>query len=91
MKFKLSLLSLILFISCNNTYSLTTENRDSLFAFNSPEMNKKYPFKAAVGTFGLNLGVWAFDRYVMNEDFAKITISQSGNLNIFRDPVSVFL
>lgn len=75
MKFKLSLLSLILFISCNNTYSLTTENRDSLFAFNSPEMNKKYPFKAAVETFGLNLGVWAFDRYVMNEDFAKITIN----------------
>ena len=22
----------------------------------------------------MNVGVWAFDRYVMNEDFAKISI-----------------
>ena len=27
---------------------------------------------AGAKVFGLNMGVWAFDRYVMNEDFAKI-------------------
>ena len=35
---------------------------------------KKHPWRAAAETFGMNVGVWAFDRYVMNEDFAKISI-----------------
>ena len=35
----------------------------------------KHPWRAAIETFGLNVGVWAFDRYVMQEDFAKISLS----------------
>lgn len=30
------------------------------------------PWKAAVQTVGINMGVWAFDRFLLNEDFAKI-------------------
>lgn len=32
----------------------------------------KHPWRAATKVFGLNMGVWAFDRYVLNEDFARI-------------------
>ena len=33
----------------------------------------KHPWRAAIETVGLNVGVWAFDRFVMQEDFAKIS------------------
>ncbi len=33
----------------------------------------KHPWRAAAEVFGINAGVWAFDRYVLNEDFAKIS------------------
>ena len=39
----------------------------------------KRPWRAAIETFGLNVGVWAFDRYVMQEDFAKISLSTIKN------------
>lgn len=48
-------------------------SRDSLFAFNDPSRQKKHYGKAILGTVGMNVGVWAFDRYIMNEDFAKIS------------------
>lgn len=32
----------------------------------------KKPLKAAFETVGLNIGVWAFDRYALNGDFARI-------------------
>ena len=35
---------------------------------------KKHPWIAALEVFGINAGVWAFDSYVMNEEFAKISI-----------------
>jgi hypothetical protein len=35
----------------------------------------KRPWNAAVQTFGINAGVWAFDRYILNADFAKISIN----------------
>ncbi len=41
----------------------------------TPHMQKKYPWRAAAESVGMNVGVWAFDRYVMNEDFAKISIN----------------
>ena len=47
----------------------------SIYTFTDPHMQKKYPWRAAAETFGMNVGVWAFDRYVMNEDFAKISIN----------------
>ena len=46
----------------------------SIYAFDNPVNQKKHPWKAAVEAFGINAGVWAFDRYVMNADFAKISI-----------------
>lgn len=36
---------------------------------------KKNGLKAASMVFGLNMGVWAFDCYIMNEDFARIGIN----------------
>ena len=48
---------------------------DSIYTFTDPHMQKKYPWRAAAETVGMNVGVWAFDRYVMNEDFAKISIN----------------
>lgn len=30
------------------------------------------PWRAAAEVFGLNMAVWAFDRYMLNEDFARI-------------------
>lgn len=53
----------------------TLHHPDSIYAFNDPRMQKKYPWRAAAETFGVNLGVWAFDRYILNEDFAKISIN----------------
>lgn len=49
---------------------------DSIYTFTDPHMQKKYPWRAAAETVGMNVGVWAFDRYVMNEDFAKIQYQQ---------------
>ena len=34
--------------------------------------NKKNGWAAAGQIFGLNMGIWAFDRYVANDDFARI-------------------
>lgn len=44
-----------------------------LYAFNDPAAKLKRPWKAAIETFGINVFVNAFDRYAMNEDFAKIS------------------
>ncbi|MDR0712718.1 MAG: DUF3943 domain-containing protein [Bacteroidales bacterium] len=35
--------------------------------------------KAAVETAGINVGIWAFNRYLMREDFAKINFKTMGN------------
>ena len=32
---------------------------------------KKYPWRAAAETVGMNVGVWAFDRYVMKRRFCE--------------------
>lgn len=36
---------------------------------------KKKWFQAAATTFGLNMGVWAFDRYIQKGDFAYISLN----------------
>ena len=36
--------------------------------------SKKYPWLAALETFGINAFVWSFDSYIMDEEFAKISI-----------------
>lgn len=49
------------------------------FAFDDPLRQKKHPWRAALEAFGINIGVQFFDRYVMNEDFAKISWSSIKN------------
>lgn len=48
---------------------------DSVYVWTTPGYGKKHYLKAAVESFGLNLAVNGFDRYVMQEDFAKISWS----------------
>lgn len=48
---------------------------DTVFAFSNPAAGKKHPWRAAAETFAINAGVWAFDRYALNADFAKISPS----------------
>ncbi|MDO4161144.1 MAG: DUF3943 domain-containing protein [Prevotellaceae bacterium] len=52
-----------------------TGDSSSIYAFNNPANMKKRPWKAALETFGINVFVNGFDRYVLNEDFAKISFS----------------
>lgn len=54
---------------------------DSIYAYESPIYNKKYPWRASALTFGINVGVWAFNRYIANEEFARISI------NTFKDNI----
>ena len=61
------------------TFAGNTLPQDSIYAFNYPRVLKKHPWKAAFETVGINVGVWAFDRYVMNEDFAKISFKSIGD------------
>ena len=46
---------------------------DSVYIWTTPEYGKKHFFKAAVESFSLNLAVNGFDRYVMDQDFAKVS------------------
>ena len=49
-----------------NTHSI----RDSSFI----NIMKPKPLRAAAEIVGINLGVWAFDRYVLNGDYARISL-----------------
>lgn len=46
---------------------------DSAFAFTAPPPPR--PWRAAVETALINVGVWSFDRFVLQEEFAHITAS----------------
>lgn len=46
-----------------------------IYAFNDTARTQKHPWKAAIETFGINVGVLSFDRFVMNADFAKISLN----------------
>lgn len=69
MRFKITflLLSLLYSIPSFAQYSLP---KDSIYAPTLP----KRPWRAAIETFGINASVWAFDRYILQEDFAKINL-----------------
>lgn len=60
-----------------NVNELADDDADqsSIYAFDDPARQKKHPWRAALEAFGINVGVQFFDRYVMNEDFAKISWS----------------
>lgn len=66
-KVNVLLLAMACYLPIAAQYSLP---KDSLYAPSLP----KHPWKAAIETFGINAGVWAFDRYILQEDFAKINI-----------------
>ncbi len=53
----------------------TTASSAKVYSYDDPMKKYKNPWKAAAETFVINAGVNAFDRYVMNEDFAKISFS----------------
>lgn len=47
---------------------------DSVYAYHAPDYGKKRPWRAGLETFMINIGVLSFDRFVMNEDFAKVNL-----------------
>ena len=51
----------------------------TIFAFDDPERQKKHPWNAALEAFAINVGVQCFDQFVMNEDFAKISLHSIHN------------
>lgn len=55
-------------------YLPATDSLMQIYAANDPARQKKHPWKAAFETFMINVGVQCFDQFVMNEDFAKITM-----------------
>lgn len=74
-------LLLIIYVCAGNILAAQTQMAERPDSLTVPTMSnpyptvKKRPWRAAAETFGLNVGVWAFDRFVMQEDFAKISPS----------------
>ena len=74
-----SFLLLIIFLCAGGGLKAQTQMAEAPDSLTVPMMSnpyptvKKHPWRAAAETFGLNVGVWAFDRFVMQEDFAKIS------------------
>ena len=48
---------------------------DTVYAYNNPLRQKKHFWKGAAETTGINVAVHCFDRFVMNEDFAKVNFN----------------
>ena len=68
------------YTAVDDEYSMKDDDADATaFAFDDPMRQKKHPWRAALEAFGINVGVQFFDRYVMNEDFAKISWSSIKN------------
>ena len=51
------------------------KSEPSIFAFDDPERQKKHPWKAAIETFGINVLVQSFDRFILDADFAQISFN----------------
>ncbi|WP_321426230.1 DUF3943 domain-containing protein [uncultured Bacteroides sp.] len=58
---------------------MRAQQADSLFVYNDSSRMIKRPWRSAFQTAGLNVGVWAFDRFAMNQDYAKISLHSIGN------------
>lgn len=71
----------LLALSAGNVTAQMLHRPDSMYTFTDPRLQKKHPWRAAAETFGMNVGVWAFDRYVMNEDFAKSVSAAYGAIS----------
>lgn len=67
---------LILLLFCFSVFAVNgqtiPQEKKRNYTSDSIRVIQKQPWKAAGEVFGLNMGVWAFDRFIMNEDFAKI-------------------
>lgn len=71
---KRTILYLLLILSALGTANAKLP--DSVYVYNDSTYHiKKRPWRAALETFGLNVAVWGFDRFVMNEEFAHISIN----------------
>lgn len=84
---KKTILSLSLLISfgsvtASETDSISIDSVDidavetdpaGIYFYDEPANNVKRPWKAAFEAFGINVGVWGFDRFALNADFAKIS------------------
>ncbi len=86
MKPKYFIATLLLGLASSDTFAIAIDtltvnsvSGDSIYAFNDPKIMRKRPWKAALEAVGMNVGVWAFDRFVMNEDFAKISFESIGH------------
>lgn len=55
-------------------------------ALNSPQMTWNSYTKAAVNAVGINLGVWGFDRFVLNTNYSRISLNTI-TANITHPPV----
>lgn len=56
-----------------NHYSL------SPYAYDGPNISNPRPWRAAIEATAINVGVHVFDRFVLNEDFAKSTFKTTWN------------
>ena len=54
----------LLALSAGNVTAQILHRSDSIYTFTDPRLQKQHPWRAAAETFGMNVGVWAFDRYV---------------------------
>lgn len=79
--------STFILISVFATFAQTVpQERKRNYVSDSIRIIPKQPWRAAGQVFGLNMAVWAFDRYALNEDFAKIS-GQSMRKNLQTLPV----
>lgn len=60
-------------------YDMEAWKEGTIFAFDDPERQKKHPWRAALEAFGINVGVQCFDRFVMDADFAQISLHSIKN------------
>lgn len=79
---KLAKLIIHLFLPTSFTTVINAQdiqNSDTIYISADSCKTIKQPWRAAAETVGLNLGVWAFDRFIINADFAKISIHSIRN------------
>lgn len=55
-------------------YDRLSTDSVSAWAWDDPRYTRKHPWKAAAEAVGINVLVNSFDRFVLNEDFAKISL-----------------
>ncbi len=66
-------------LSAQNMMSRQVAEPRAANAIDIEYYSKKKYLNAAVTVFGLNMGVWAFDRYALNAEFAKINATTIKN------------